>query len=405
MRNATTVPSRSIGRFKQSERKPINAKGYRFRIKVRNAVGHGGIADGGNMLVGDGVSWIELCIGSVNSNAGLKLNGGALRNMKDPQYAGESIAELMVDKADVHAMEHNKNFCYGGVLYSRGVLNGIPTYSAPYSTATFTAAGGGSFYIEPGGKYLFHHPTTYAAHGGAVAFECFDKPTKLTARFIGDVTAATSAADGDLVVPLGSETAGSSINKGVRGLSYFTAETGDYFGADRDVEDRIRGIRKDASSDMITPQLLDYVDTLYMIKWPDDNQGTMGHSDFIPPCQDAAMKFNAYPLWRLDEQNYRNYDPQSKFKSVGGREKVIDVHYPDTNWFRVRTKDIYHYVQRDWDLWDYDGQDSRAVPANSSILDAIQLHFWSTDQYGCEEPGHQIEIYGLGTTGTALKVS
>jgi hypothetical protein len=208
-----------------------------------------------------------------------------------------------------------------------------------------------------------------------------------------------------LVVPLGGLTADSSLNQGIRGPNYFTAATGDYFGADRDSETRIQGIRHDGAGDRISGPLLEYMDTLYTFKWPDDPAQTNGHTDFFSPAQEKSILYHSYPLRRLQGDEYKNFDPSNKFKGWNGREYVCDVHYKDSIWFTLLVNSIYHYVQRDWDVWDYDGQQSRTTYANGSIVDMIQIHYWATDQYGCEEPGKQMQLHTLSTTGVATKTS
>lgn len=408
LRNATSLPSKSVGHFKKSERKPSNAKGYRVRQLVDTNTQYGAPPDGGNYITGGGYRYVEMLIGTVAFVIALKLDGGALRNIKDAQHTGLSLAEMLMKDGEVYAKQENINFCMGDGFFRRGTIDtgGVAAYSAPYTTITFTEADGGSYFIDKGAYYYVHLPTSpYTLHGGGAAFQCYDKPTATTARFVGDMTASTTAAAGDYLVPKGAADGQSSINRAVKGPSYFSKDTGDKFGVDVDVEDRLRGIVYDADDAMVTPQLLELVNALYSFKWGDDPQGTMRHTDFYSPTQYQAYLMNAYPLRRLNTADYTNFDAQAKTRGDGGRETVIDNHYKDMDWYRILTESIYSYVQQDFGPWNYDGQESRTIYANSSITDAIQIHNVSFKNYGCEDPGRQIHISNLGTTGCATKTT
>lgn len=405
------TPGRAIARAKQTTRKAINDKGYRFSVQLGFNASHGGMNRGGTMLVGNADRYIELCIGSVVSNGARAWDGGVLQHQSDPSYRGLSEAEQMMQDADVHAMEHDKNFCYGGSLYSRGVVTAVSYDSGTgLSTVTFDSANGGSYFLkgtESGSaskinmQYFFHHPTTFALHGGTDPFPLVDVPTKTTARFKGDATGGTTVAALDIVVPAGTADKLSSIHKGIRNLEYFCGNSGDYFTGNRDVEDKLCGIRHDAAGDAIDRAMLEYMDSLYTFKWPQDEAGTSNHVDFISPTQRAKMLFKAEGPWRLNDESYRNYDPKNDFRGWGGREYVIDVYILATNWYIMFLKELYHYEQRPWDTWDYDGLQRRAIPASGSIRDALQSHYLSVDQYGHEMPGKNLQIFSAQTTGAA----
>jgi hypothetical protein len=402
-RHLKALPSKSISRIKQSGRKPVNAKGFRVPLYTRDNVQYGGAGEGANLLTGGDYKTAELAIGTVNFNMALKLQGGAVRNMKDAKYSGMSLGDMMMRDNKKQLEQMNVNFCLGDGLFRRGTVSSF-SFSSPYTTVTFDSGSGGSYYIDEGASYFIHHPTTYALHGGAAAFVCYDKPTATTARFVGDMTAATTIAANDILIPKGTADGESSLNRAVRGPSYFCAVTGDYFGLDKDVETRAQGIRHDAGDDFISPELLDAIEGLYQFKWGEDSGEVLArHTDFMSPTQDKAYLLNVYPLLRLDQQTYKNADLKAGSQGHGGRQKVVDNHYQDDVWFTLLTESIFEYVLEDFDVWKLDGQEARTVYANSSITDVKQIHYFGSNQYGDEFPGKQIEIHNLGTAGLPTK--
>jgi len=408
------IPTLVISRANQSERKPLNDKGYRFYALMGFNAAHGYGQRGMTMIAGGHDRYIEFCVGSAVSNMARAWDGGAVTHQGDPTYKGLSEAEQMTMDAKVHAMEHEKNFCYGGVLCSRGVVSSISYDSGTdISTVTFDSTEGGSYYLkgtESGAadkvnmRYFFHHPTTFAEHGDNTdsPFPLIDVPSRTTARFKGDVSGGTTVAANDLIVPEGALNT-TSINRGIRNLEYMTPVTGDYFTANVDAEPLLQAIQHNADGDPVDRAMLEYMDTLYSFKWPEDEAGTANHVDFISKTQSAKMLFQADGLWRLEGKDYREFDPKNKFVGWGRREWVPGVYIQDSNWFTTLTSKLYHYEQVPFDVWKLDGLDKRTIPDSGSIRDAVQRHYLGVDQYGHEWPGKNMLIYGAATSGAATK--
>ena len=412
VRRTVQLPSRTFGRIKQSERKPINDKGYMFSILTEsNPQIGGGMNSGDTMLVGGSDAYIQLVVGSVVTNGARAWGGGALRQQADGKYFGLNRAEQEVLDADRFATEQNKNLCYAGISYSRGVFTAIPVYDAGtgLSTATFSAAQKGSYFLKEmkGRSFLAHHPTTFAAHGGTTPFVLNSVPTKTTATFVGDMTGGTGIANLDILVPTGTADGHSSVNKGIRNLEYMTPVTGDYFTADVDTQDKLRGIQYDLTGNEVTRAVLEYVDGLYSFNYPMDEEGTKNHTDLFSPTQRAKMLFQAEGPMRINTTTGGgfSYDPKTDFRGWGGREYKMDVHILDTNWFMVRFQDMYRGVQKEFGPWNYDGMDVRSIPASGSIRDAIQKHYLAVDAVWNEEPRHSIMLLNCATAGAPLATS
>lgn len=408
---AVQLPDKVFGMFKQSERKPMNRKGYQFSILVRsNPNIGGGMNSGDTMLAGAGDDYIQLCIGATVSNGARAKDGGNLREEMDAQYFGLTPTQQDVLDASRFATEQDKNVCFGGLTFSRGVITVIPTYSAPYSTVTFDAAQGGSYYLNEmeGRSFLVHDPTSFSAHGGTTPFVLYDIPTPTTARFIGDMTGGTAIAANDILVPTGTATGHSSVNKGIRNLMYMAGiATGDYFTASRDTQPKIRPIVKDLTGNEVTRAVLEFMDGLFTFKWPAIPEGTKNHVDLFSPSQRIKMLFQAEGPMRINTTDGGgiNYSPKTEFRGWGQRRHEMDVYIPDSTWFIFLMTKGYRYVQKEFGPWNYDGQDWRAIPDTGSIRDAVQKHWIAVDAVGHEDCGKNLTMINCSTSGSTIKSS
>lgn len=412
VKKTVQLPSRTFGRFfKESKRRPINDKGYMFSILTSsNPNVGGGMNSGDTMLVGGSDEYIQLLIGSVVTNGARAWGGGALRQQMDKNYYGLSKAEQDVLDADRFATEHNKDLCYSGITKSRGVVNGTPTYDSGtgLSTVTFLAAQNGSYYLKEmrGRSFLFHHPTTFAAHGGTTPFVLHSVPTKLTARFVGDVTGGTAIATNDIIVPTGTAGGASSLNKGINNLEFMTPVTGDYYTADVDTQDKVRGLQYDLDGDEVTRAVLEYVDGLFEFNQPNNAVGTKNHVDLFAPTQKMKILFQTEGLIRINTTDgSAKYNPKTEFVGWNGRRYFTDPHILPTNWFIFDVADAYRYVQKEFGPWNYDGLNERAIPDSGSIRDALQKHYIAVDQVGHEDPRQNILLLNCATAGAATAIS
>lgn len=411
VKRTVQLPSRTFGRFKESKRKPINDKGYMFSLlTASNPQIDGGMNSGDTMLVGGSDTYVQLLVGSVVSNGARAWSGGALRQQMDGNYYGLNRAEQDVLDADRFATEHNKDLCYSGITKSRGVVSGTPTYDSGtgLSTVTFLSTQKGSYFLKEmiGRSFLFHHPTTFAAHGGTTPFVLYSVPTKTTAKFVGDVTGGTAIATNDIVVPTGTAGGASSVNKGIRNLEYMTPVTGDYFNADVDTQDKLRGTQYDLSGNEVTRAILEYMDGLYAFNFPNDAMGTKNHTDIFSPTQRMKMLFQVDDIVRIQSTDGSvKYNPKTEFVGWNGRRYFMDVHVLDTNWFIFDFSEAYRYVQKEWGPWNYDGMTERAIPDSGSIRDALQKHWIAVDQVGHEDPRRNLMIINAATAGAATATS
>jgi hypothetical protein len=411
VKRTVQLTSRTFGRFKESTRRPINDKGYMFSLLTRsNPNIGGGMNSGDTMLIGGSDTYIQLLVGSVVTNGARAWGGGALRQQKDGNYYGLNRTEQDVLDADRFASEHNKDLCFSGITKSRGVVSGTPTYDAGtnLSTVTFLSPQGGSYYLREmeGRSFLFHHPTTFAAKGGTTPFVLHSVPTKTTAKFVGDVTGGTAIATNDIVVPTGTAGGASSVNKGIRNLEYMTPVTGDYFTADVDTQDKLRGIQYDLAGNEVTRAVLEYMDGLFSFNQPNNEMGTKGHTDLFSPTQRMKMLFQAEGAIRINSTDgSTTYNPKIEYRGWNGRPYFMDPHILDTNWFIFYFPEAYRYVQKEFGPWNYDGLTERAIPDSGSIRDALQKHYIAVDQVGHEDPRMNLMIINASTAGAALKTS
>lgn len=407
VKRTVQLPSRVFGRFKESTRKPLNNKGYLFSLMERsNPQIGGGMNSGDTMLTGGSDEYITLLVGGVVTNGARAWNGGAVREMADGNYYGLSRSDQEIMDADRFATEQDKNLCFAGRTYARGVINGTPTYDSGsgLSTVTFLSAQNGSYYLREmeGRKFLFHHPTTFAAHGGTTPFELKDCPTALTARFIGDVTGGTAIATNDIAVPIGTADNKSSVNKGINNLDYMTSNTGEYYSVKVDNHPKTKSIQYDLAGNEVTRAILEYMDGLYTLNYPADPVGTANHTDIFSPTQEMKMYFQAEGALRINSTSGMvNYDPKITFKGWMGRPKLITNHVLPSTWYINDLRDAFRGVQREFSSWDYDKQEYRAIPASGSIRDAIQKHWLAVDQVWHEDKRKNMAMYNCATAGAA----
>lgn len=405
VQDAVSLPDRATGFIKKSPAKPVNAKGFRQPIEISPNTAVGATLEAGNFLAGKGHGTVEMLINTVSHHISGLATGTFFRNVSTKE-AATSLAKRMMKDFKVLRMNDDINFCLGDGLYSRGVVSSISVASG-ITSVTFTSSSGapGAFYIEQGRSYYVHHPTTFALHGNSVAFPALDKTSSTVYRFTGDMSAGTTAAANDLIVPIatGDSTPQSALNRAVRGLSYFTATTGDYFGIDRDTIDLLRGLRVNGNSNLISHQVLEQGNSAHMYRNNNDQDDTRSHIDFIPPCQRELYLLNSYGLRRLDTEDYKNYDGAPGFKGDGGRQTVVDKFILDSGWWRLEPTGLQRFVLQEFDVWDLDGLQQRPVQANSSILDVAQWHVFGEMQYAHIMPWSCIEFYSLSTSGARTK--
>jgi hypothetical protein len=403
---AYSIPDRASAVFRKGTPLRTNAKGAREYVEVTENTQVGSTQEDGVFNVGGGYGMVELLINSVRIHISGKATGDQIRNAPDVKAAGVTVAKRMMKDFRVLRNWQNINFCRGDGLASHGTVASV-SYSAPYTTVTFESTNG-SFYIKKGAYYFPHAPSgTFAVRGanGTTPYQCYDKPTKLTARFFGDMTGGTPAQAGDLICARATADGESFVNRGVRGLVHWAATTGDYFGVDRDVVDLLRGVRVSGGSDLISHSLLAQADGLHHYRNGDEDTDTSNFMDMFAPAQKEAYLLNAYGIRRLDTADYQNYDGAAKFKGDGGRRSVCDKYLPDTSWFRLKQSEGYRYSLAEMDIWDLDGQKFRTPTVSGSNRDSIQWTIFGDENFAHKEPWNVIEVHTLATTGVATKVS
>lgn len=412
VKKTVQLPHRTFGRIKESSRRPINDKGYQFSINTKsNPQIGGGMRSGNTMLIGGSDAYITLVVQSTVTNGARAWDGGALRQMSDGKYYGLNRAEQDVLDADRFATEHNKDICFSGITKARGVYAAIPTYSAGpnESTATFLAAKGGSYYLREmeGRSFVSHLPSgAFTAKGGTTPFVLKRVPTALTAVFTGDMTGGTAIAANDIIVPTGTAGGASSVNLGISSLERMTPVTGDYFTADVDTEDKVRGIQFDVAGQEVTRAVLEFVDGLFGFKIPGMTAGTKGHVDLFSPTQKIKMLFQAEGPLRINSNDGSvSYNPKIEYRGWNGRQYFEDVHILGDRWHIFYMPECYRYVQKEFGTWDYDGQEVRGIPDSGSWRDAIAKHYIAVDQVAHEDPRMNIMLINLATAGAPLQTS
>lgn len=411
VKKTVQLPHRTFGRIKESSRKPINDKGYQFSINTKsNPQIGGGMRSGNTMLIGGSDAYITLVVQSTVTNGARAWDGGALRQMSDGKYYGLNRGEQDVLDADRFATEHNKDICFSGITKSRGVMAAIPVFAAGpnESTVTFLASKGGSYYLREmeGRSFLGHRPVTFVPVGGTTPFVLKRVPTPLTAVFAGDMTGGTAIAANDFLVPTGTAGGASSINLGITSLERMTPVTGDYFTANVDVEDKVRGIQHDVLGQEVTRAVLEFADGLFTFKIPGMTQGTRGHTDIYSPTQQIKMLFQAEgPLRIPTSTGAVAYNPKITYGGWNGRAHFEDVHLLGNVWHIFYMPECYRYVQREFGTWDYDGQEVRGIPDSGSWRDAIAKHYICVDQVAHEDPRMNIMLINCSTDGAPLQTS
>lgn len=395
------------GMLKDSKREQLNNKGFLFSLMTKsNPQIGGGMNSGDIMLTGGSDEYITLLVGGVVINGARAHNGGAIREMNDGNYYGASRPEQDVFDMERFASEQNKNLCFSGRTYARGVFNVIPTYDAGAneSTATFRPTKNGSYYLREmeGRKFLIHHPTTFAAHGGTTPFTLKRVVNATQAVFEGDMTGGTAIAQDDLLVPVGTADNKSSINKGINNLDYMSSITGEYYTANVANQQKLKSVQYDLTGFEVTRAVLEFMDGLFKLNYPAEKAGTKNHADITSPTQEAKMYFQAEGALRIQSTDGSvNYNPAIDYKGWRGRRHITDPFILPTDWFIWDLSEFYRYVQRDFGPWDYDNQEWRFIPGSGSIYDAIQKHWLGVEQVGHEDKRRNLKMANCATAGAA----
>lgn len=390
------LPTTAISRIEKAETKRMNTKGYFERLHVAYNTAKGATNDRGNFLAGGGDKYIEILIGAVFNHISGEMTGHYFRNLQAPKSIAENLSQKMLNDVKALNNEREMQFCLGDGLNSKGVVASI-SYVSPSTTVTF-ASPMGSFYIEEGRSYYFHHPTTFLRHGHATnSFVCTSVPSATTAVFTGDLTGGTTVAAADIVCGQGSADGESTLNRAIRGPSYWCAKTGDYFGANRDVITKTQGNRYDFGGNMISHQGLEAMDKVYDYRWGTNPRGTLDHVDFWSPANVQGYLLPAYLLRRLNTDDYKNYDGKARMQGDGGRELVVSKYFIATSLYRLNVAFCNKYEIQPVQLWDLDDKKVRSLTANGGILDCVTWTHTVYDNFGCRNPGEQIEGFGLGT--------
>lgn len=400
---AIALPDRAAGYFRKGTPRETNAKGAREYIEIQENNQVGSTGEDGVFLEGGGYRYIELLIGANTIHISGKVTGSQIRNLPSVKAAGLSVAKLMMKDARVARNWDNINVCRGDGVWSHGTIVSI-SVSGGKTTVTFDSVNG-SFYVKVGANYFVHHPTTIALKGGGVTFKCLSKPSKTTAVFEGDMSAGTTAAANDILVPKATADGQSAINRAARGFAYWAATSGDYFGADRDTIDLIRGLRVNGGTDMVSHPLLEQGNSVHYFRNGDENSDTSSFTDFISPTQREAYLLNAYGARRLDTEAYQNYDGAAKMRGDGGRRTIVDKYLPDTTWDRLKAEAVRRFVLQEMAVWDLDGKKFRTIPANNSTRDSIMWTMHGEHNYAGLEPWNHIQFFALGTSGVTTKTT
>lgn len=377
----------------KGQAKEINSLGARVTFKTQVGTNYGNPSSGGYFREPGHHTSKQATIGFARDAIAHGVDGDYFDNVEGTDAIGGKLKELMKDNVLYIKKQRDIDFCHGNGQGVRGTVSS--TTPSTTSVVVFTSEEGTRF-LDEGETYFFHDPTDGTAHGATAGHTVNSIDSTTQATFSGNTDDNTNVTAGDVAVHKASADGESSFNRALYGYEHFFLDTGAYFGLDKDADAKIRGLRVNANSSLVSLSLLEKGITKWMYRW---NSGEpQGLVDCTSPAQYAAYKLLGYTMRRLTE-NTRSFDGAFTKVSDGEREIYIDANIRPTNWFRYDKNIIERYEFKPTGIWRMDDLTMRAPQASGSIQDSV---FWiinGKEQMFCNNPARGIWYYSLSTTG------
>lgn len=394
-------PHVTVDLFRRVPSEMVNALMKQFPLKLYDNPNVGrGAASAGFRSPGS-PAFGAFYFGPVGAHITGGIDGDAWDNEKTSGKAAKDIvAERMGWDFEVFWNDLNQNIFHGntGERAVVSVTAGAITVSGGISTVYFDTEWGVK-HLNPGGKYQFYNATTGTEYGVAGGSICKDKnPSARTARFVGDLTAATlggsALLDGHIAVNYG------CFNADLDGLPEFLGTTGWYGGLLRDQLYQTQGLQVDATNQNVSIGVLERCDAK-MIYASGQEYRPNQRIDLTGPTQESGV--NAIG-WAQRVYN-DNTEPNLGFTAVKykGRTRVIDRDCSIYEWYQLDLSTIVHLMLREWGVFP-GGRDGNGVHVTMStstgtVTDKYHWVIYGKGQRACKNPYKNLLLYNLGVTG------
>lgn len=306
------------------------------------------------------------------------------------------LAGRIADDLKSYKNERERNFFHGasGERAVVGDVAGTPiTYSSTLdeSTVLFDDEWGVR-HLNEGGVYQPYSGTT--RRGNPSGYKCTSKtPSSKTAKFQGDLTAATLGSDAlaaaDIFVNLG------CFNAERDGLPEMLGNSGQYGGGDRDTQFRYQGTQVTCGGFTLSVTILEKCDTIKTY--------IMGEDYDASKLMDLTSPTAASQLAQLAYANYSiNMDKSVArlgFTAVRYKDRVLMIanNCSWKEWYQLNMGTMHHRVMRKLGL--FQNKAASTVHESRSATGVVEdMYHWVWYEKGqdfCEASRHNLLLYNI----------